>query len=133
MITLSLPYPPSANKLWRSVDGRNIKSADYRRWLSLAASEIPCALRGKITGRCAVSILADRPDNRARDIDNLLKPVLDALKPDKKQPLLKGVIRDDSDVAPLSIDWSAGPNVKAARVHITITPVEALEARVRAA
>lgn len=122
MISLSLPYPPSANRLWRSVNGANIKSAEYRKWLTLAASEIPFALRGKITGRCAVTILADRPDRRARDIDNLAKPLLDCLKPDKKTPFLKGVIRDDSDVAPLTLDWSSDEPVKAPRIHITITP-----------
>lgn len=125
MISLSLPYPPSANKLWRSVNGVNIKSAEYRKWLTLAASEIPLALRGKIRGRCAVTIIADRPDRRARDIDNLSKATLDALKPDKATPFLKGVIRDDSDVAPLTLDWTGDEPVKAPRIHITITPREA--------
>lgn len=122
MISLSLPYPPSANRLWRSVSGANIKSAEYRRWLTLAASEVPFAVRGKITGRCRVDLLVDRPDRRARDLDNLLKPTLDALKPDKKTPFLKGVIRDDSDVAPLTIDWRSDEPVKPPRIHITITP-----------
>jgi len=40
MIHLSLPYPPSANRLWRYVNGRAIKSTEYRRWLERAAGEI---------------------------------------------------------------------------------------------
>ena len=37
MISLTLPYPPSANHLWRAVKGRMIKTAVYRSWLSDAA------------------------------------------------------------------------------------------------
>lgn len=122
MITLSLPYPPSANKLWRYVNGRAIKSADYRRWLNEALVAIPLDARGKITGRCSIEIRADRPDRRARDLDNLLKPSLDALKPPKDAPL-KGVITDDSLVAPLSIDWTSDEPVSGARVHVTIREV----------
>lgn len=125
MIAFSLPYPPSANKLWRSVNGRNIASAQYRTWQGFAAAAIPPACRGQVQGRFGITILFDRPDRRARDLDNLLKPTLDALKPNKAYPALKGVIRDDSDAGPILIDWSGDEPVKNPRVHITIQPLTA--------
>ncbi len=124
MITFSLPYPPSANKIWRNLGDRVVKSADYRQWLFAANAAIPFAARGVITGRCGVTVIADRPDRRARDIDNLAKPILDVLKPQKNLPL-KGVIRDDHLVAPLVLDWSSEEPVANPMVRVTITPVEA--------
>lgn len=121
-VIVTLPYPPSANKLWRKVGERMLKSSDYRRWLVMANAAIPLASRGHVTGRCAITIIADRPDRRARDIDNLAKPLLDALKPQKDMPL-KGVIRDDSLVAPLLLDWSSEEPVANPMVRITIRPL----------
>lgn len=122
-IVLTLPPPPSANKIWRNLGDRVLKSAEYRRWLALANAAIPLGARGAITGRCKVTIIADRPDRRARDIDNLAKPILDALKPQKDLPL-KGVIRDDHLVAPLTLDWSSDEPVKDPKVRVTIERLE---------
>lgn len=124
MIVLTLPMPPSANKIWRNLGDRVVKSADYRHWLFAANAAIPFAARGVITGRCRVTITADRPDRRARDIDNLAKPILDALKPQKNLPL-KGVIRDDHLVAPLILDWSSEEPVSNPMVRVTVEPLEA--------
>lgn len=124
MITVSLPYPPSANSIWRQFKGRAIKSADYRRWLHDALVAIPSEARGKIKGRCSVEIRADRPDQRIRDIDNLAKPILDSLKTHEvKGVVIPGVIEDDSFVAPLLLDWTSDEPMKAPRVHVTIKEV----------
>lgn len=121
MITVSLPYPPSANRIWRNVPGKTLKSAEYRQWLLDALVAIPQEARGKVKGRCSVEIVADRPDRRARDIDNLAKPILDALKTHEvKGVIIPGVIEDDSFVAPLSLDWTSDEPTKGARVHVTI-------------
>lgn len=124
MITVSLPYPPSTNRIWRQYQGRAIKSADYRRWLTDALIAIPSSARGKIKGRCSVEIRAERPDRRARDIDNICKPILDCLKTHEvKGAIIPGVIEDDSFVAPLLLDWTSDEPVKGARVHVTIKEV----------
>lgn len=124
MITVSLPYPPSANRIWRNTPRKTLKSADYRRWLHDALIAIPSSARGKIKGRCSVEIRADRPDRRARDIDNLAKPILDSLKTQEiKGVVIPGVIEDDSFVAPLILDWTSDEPNKAPRVHVTIKEV----------
>lgn len=122
MIHVTLPYPPSANSLWRNVNGKTLKSADYRRWLNAARAAIPLDQRGKINGPFCVVIEAERPDKRARDVDNLAKPVLDALKFDKATPFLKGVIRDDSDAQVVTLTWSQREPGKGAQVHVRVWP-----------
>ena len=52
-----------------------------------------------ITAPIKVEILAFRPDNRKRDLDNLLKAVLDGMA--------KGMIyEDDAQIKDLSIKWA---------------------------
>ena len=105
VVSPSLPYPPSANKLWRFVPGNRtpLKSREYRDWQAAADRCIVMADRGLIRGPHRIEIVAFRPDRRARDIDNLTKPILDAIKDGK---LLKGLIRDDSDTQKISIEWA---------------------------
>ena len=59
----------------------------------------------KITGPYKLTLLAVRPDNRRRDLDNLLKATSDLLTG-------LGVISDDSQCAELSAKWiSTGDGV----------------------
>jgi crossover junction endodeoxyribonuclease RusA len=97
-VTVRLPYPPSANKLWRAVQGRNIKSADYRAWLAECAMLLMVARAPKTTGPYHLRLYATRPDRRRRDIDNLLKPCSDALK-------ASGLVADDSDAESVYAAW----------------------------
>lgn len=119
MIELTLPYPPSANRLWRSVPGLKspIKSREYVAWLRAVAAAIPMTARAEIKGRFHAEILADRPDRRARDLDNLIKPILDALKP---TPQAKGVIEDDHLSQSITIRWTGDEPVKAACVRVIL-------------
>lgn len=112
---VSLPYPISANRLWRFVPGQQtpLKSAAYRKWLSSARAE--CIGVRRLKGPFRITILATRPDNRARDLDNLAKPVLDALK---------GIaFEDDKDCQSLLISWSASAPVKGGAILATVEPV----------
>ncbi|HYE38207.1 RusA family crossover junction endodeoxyribonuclease [Methylocaldum sp.] len=119
MIALSLPFPPSANRLWRAVNGRNIKSAVYRVWEAECAGCILAQRIGRaIDGRYAITIDADRPDRRKRDLGNLEKAVSDAL-------VSCGLVRDDSDADEITIRWSEREPGKGAAVHITLTPRDA--------
>jgi len=123
-IVVNLPYPPSANRLWRFVKGLNspLKSREYRDWCVAADKAIPIEARGMVRGRHRVDISVDRPDRRARDLDNITKPTLDALKDGKT---LKGVIRDDSDTQSITIRWSSDEPVKDPRVTVCVFPEQA--------
>lgn len=79
-MTIDLPYPPSINHYWRRA-GRIIhissEGQEYRRRVCTA-----CRLADlqQIPGRLRVWVKAHPPDKRRRDLDNLLKPLLDALQ-----------------------------------------------------
>lgn len=115
MTTLTLPYPPSANRLWRAVKGRQIKSADYRAWLTRAALSVALQRPTPVTGAYRLTLVATRPDNRARDIDNLIKPCGDLL-------VQCGVIPDDSKAKSVFAGWSDEPPSKEAAVHVLVEP-----------
>lgn len=91
MISLTLPWPPSVNHYWRIFRNRMIVSAagrDYRKAVGVAVLEQqPAPLLGG--ARLEVSILAEPPDRRRRDLDNVLKAILDGI-------VSAGVIDDDS-------------------------------------
>lgn len=76
-----LPWPPSVNKYWRMGRGRMHKSEAGKAYATEAGFRARAMFKRKpFTGRLRVEILAFPPDKRARDIDNLLKAPLDALK-----------------------------------------------------
>lgn len=99
MISLTLPYPPSANKLWRAVQGRNIKSGHYREWLSRCVACIAMHQPEKLTGGYVLDVTAYPPDRRARDLDNLFKALNDALA-------LAGVVSNDSKCRVINARWA---------------------------
>lgn len=77
-VTVELPWPPSVNHYYRRVGQRTLISRagrEFRRRVGriLAARRLPPAV-----GRLAVTVEVYPPDRRRRDIDNLLKAVLDA-------------------------------------------------------
>ena len=88
---LNLPYPPSINHYWRRVGPRTLISREGRTFRRNV-----CALLGgggprkpPAGGRIALCMDAFPPDRRRRDLDNIQKPVLDALQH-------AGVYEDDS-------------------------------------
>lgn len=95
-----LPHPPSTNSIWRGgKGGRHYLSAKYKAWREEAFLMVKADARGKrIAGPFAVQINARRPDKRKRDIDNLIKPVLDLIA-------LAGVTDDDSECQMVEAQW----------------------------
>lgn len=79
MTRIVLPYPPSANRYWRSVRGRVLVSAEARAykqrvaWLCLSQRVRPQS------GALSVSVSVFRP-RRIGDLDNTLKVLLDSLR-----------------------------------------------------
>jgi len=93
VVMLNLPYPPSINHYWRRVGLRTLISREGRTFRRNV-----CALLGgrgprkpPVGGRIALAMDAFPPDRRRRDLDNLQKPVLDALEH-------AGIYEDDSQI-----------------------------------
>ena len=94
---LVLPWPPSVNHYWgwrgrRCFVGR--RGREHRA--AVAAAVMAQKLDLHLTDRLRVEIIADPPDNRRRDIDNLCKVSLDSMQH-------AGVFCDDSQVDELEI------------------------------
>ena len=97
MLTIILPWPPSVNSYWRSVNGRNILSKKGRIYKQAAARAVLAAGANKhLSGRLRVRLVAYPPNNARRDLDNLAKGLLDAMQ-------AAGVYLDDSQIDDLHI------------------------------
>ena len=99
-ISLILPWPPSVNRIWRSVGGRVLLSAEgraYRQVVAAAVLEQRGPPLGPLTGRLSMAIRVYPPDRRRRDVDNLAKAILDAIEH------AGSVYENDSQIDHLSI------------------------------
>lgn len=77
---ISLPFPPSVNRLYRAVGGRSILSEAYRKWKQEAGLTLISQRPAKIRGPVSVEVELCPPNKRRRDIDNAgFKAVLDLL------------------------------------------------------
>lgn len=103
MAEVILPWPPSVNSYWRTVAGRMITSKAGREYRAAVCAQVEEQKTEQFASKdIAVEIEAFRPDKRRRDLDNLLKAVLDAL-------CYAGVYDDDSQIQKLTICW--GPHI----------------------
>jgi len=112
IVTIDLPFPPSLNGNWKAGGGGIYASPRYKAWKEEAGWEIRRQKPAKIDGRFEAEMVFARPDERKRDLDNLAKPVLDALK-------AANVIEDDSLASRLTLAW--GPiigSTKGARISL---------------
>jgi crossover junction endodeoxyribonuclease RusA len=99
-VTLTLPWPPSMNTYWRTFQGRMIISAKGREYRKAVVEQVQAQGGCKnYEGKLCVEIEAFRPDKRRRDLDNLLKAVLDGCTH-------AGVWEDDSNIVDLRIYWA---------------------------
>jgi crossover junction endodeoxyribonuclease RusA len=76
--TISIPWPPTANTNVRHARGGHFLTAKHKNF----RAEVAVLIMGSkpLQGRLAITINAFPPDRRARDLDNLVKPILDALQ-----------------------------------------------------
>lgn len=79
MNELTLPYPPSANRYWRMVNGRMIVSAEARKYKRAAATIAIIRRVTQTLGPVKCFIDFYRPAKRG-DLDNTLKVCIDSLK-----------------------------------------------------
>lgn len=77
IITVDLPWPPTANKIWRSGNKRVYRSQKYESWLKEAFYIFKESKPKKIDGLFSAEIHLHPPDQRHHDIDNRIKPILD--------------------------------------------------------
>ncbi len=118
-LDFTLPYPPSMNHYWRRVGPRTLISREGRTFRRNV-----CALLGgngprkpPAGGRIALLMDAFPPDRRRRDLDNLQKPVLDALEH-------AGVYEDDSQIDLLITQRGPVVNHGRIQVHLRQLPLE---------
>lgn len=109
--------PPSANGLRKTFvrNGKpiSVKSDEYAAWREAVLWEIAAQKPGTVAGPYSLSIAAQRHwrSKRARDIDNIIKPVSDAL-------VKAGIVEDDSLAECVSAKWADDLGGKAVVVII---------------
>lgn len=109
MIELTLPYPPSVNRYWRSVRvgkrSQVLVSEAGRKFQAAVRDAVLLARANKqYSERLVVDVMLYPADARKRDIDNSLKSLLDALGK-------AGVYIDDSQIDVLRVsrkEWCSG-------------------------
>ncbi len=112
MIELTLPWPPTANTYYRSVGGTVKISEKGRAYCKAVADQVLIQRGAKLlTGRLSVSVLANPPDKRARDLDNCFKALLDSMTK-------AGVWLDDAQVDHLQI--TRGPVAGSVKVRVEV-------------
>lgn len=88
--TCTLPIPPSANHIWKMSRGKQYRSEEYVNWIEAAQWLLHRDLK-KVDGivRVTITIYGGKGFPVNRDLDNCIKPAVDALRK-------SGVIRDDN-------------------------------------
>ena len=97
MTRLELPYPPSVNHYWRRVGPRTIVSRGGRAFRERVCAILAAQGVRPRAGPLAIDVRIHPPDRRRRDVDNVLKSLLDALEQG-------GAYHDDSQIARLAIE-----------------------------
>ncbi|MGJ8524122.1 Crossover junction endodeoxyribonuclease RusA [Carnimonas sp. R-84981] len=102
MISLTLPFPPTVNTVWRNVNGRTLiskKGREYREGVTQSILEQLTNTGLKISDkRLSVEVLLYPPDKRKRDIDNYNKALLDAITHTGR------IWHDDSQIDVLTVE-----------------------------
>ena len=98
MVEVKFPWPPSVNRMWRNIKGRTLLSKAGREYRTACLADVLMqrVKRDRLKGGLKVEILAFPPDKRRRDLDNMLKGILDALT-------YCGIIEDDSEIDKIEI------------------------------
>jgi crossover junction endodeoxyribonuclease RusA len=107
----ALPFPPTVNTYWRRVGNRTLLSERAREYRASVLSALALHRHPRLLGGVEVVITFHPPDRRKRDLDNLPKGLLDALK-------YAGVYADDSQVR--RIDMSFGAVRKGGAALVTV-------------
>jgi crossover junction endodeoxyribonuclease RusA len=111
--SLRLPWPPSINHYWiRQPKGFRISPEGIAFRKIVAIRYRP---HGKFLGPVGVTVSLCQPSKHRRDLDNLAKPLLDALTH-------AGAWEDDSQVHDLRLFWESRHPMAGAYVTIQDIP-----------
>ena len=76
----TFPYPPTLNTLYATFRGRRIKSSAGKKYeKDVGKIVLMTADTERLLGSVFVEILVYPPDNRRRDLDNIVKIIFDSL------------------------------------------------------
>lgn len=98
LLQIELPWPPSINHYWRHTKNGHYISNEgkaYRQLVQYSCLKYKNQFTKK--NRLSIYVEAYPPDRRKRDIDNILKSLLDALQH-------AGIYEDDGQIDKLSIN-----------------------------
>lgn len=111
MTWVDITVPPSANALYvQLASGERVKTRAYRNWLN--SQSLRLRMRACPPEERNISVEIEANIDRRRDLDNLVKPILDALQHE-------GIIRDDRYVDHIHIERTEQVAKQWARVRIT--------------
>ena len=116
-MTLTLPYPPSANTYWRRNGRRYFIAAAGVAFRTEVVARCLASGAKPLSGHVEMTLTLVPGDRRRRDIDNTLKPLLDALTHG-------GAWTDDSQVKRLIVAMAA-PEPKQGRCVVTLAEMPA--------
>ena len=93
---ITLPYPPSVNHYWRHIGTKVLVSREGREFRETVGLACRVLRVQQATGDLSIEIEVYPPDRRRRDLDNILKGLLDALQHG-------GAYEDDSQIVKLTV------------------------------
>ena len=94
-ISFELPWPPSVNRYYRHVGPRVLISREGRRYRMMCVSRLG-GVFPKLEGKVKLMGEFYPPDARKRDLDNVLKCMIDSL-------VHAGLMRDDSQIKHIDV------------------------------
>ena len=109
---VSLPWPPSTNKLWRYSRRGVYRTAKYTKYIA-ECRQFHMHQEDPFDAPVKVQIWACPPDRRIRDLDNLLKSLLDVC-------VKLGCLTDDHWVHDLRIKWDNEVVAQGVKIRITL-------------
>ena len=98
--SVHLDTPPSTNRIWQPGPRGMFRTAEYKTWRTAAGVEVMASRKNglKFSEPVDVVIIARR-HNKLADVDNLIKPTLDALQ-------FGQLIENDNQVACVTARWA---------------------------
>lgn len=111
MIALEIPFPPSANAYIRHSRGGHFPTAKAKAFRKAVAEIVAAAGVIPLASRLQVTLRLFAPTKARRDVDNYVKPTLDAL-------MHAGCFPDDEAIDELHV--VRGPVTKGGSVKVLI-------------